>query len=150
MLELHNFVLGISNLKQWHMKKTIIMILISLGIIVSLALWIGNSEVKLYPSLNIEYIIIAILVLFSLILAVSRIGSLKKGLPAEDELSKKLLKNAAARSYYFSLYLWLALSYLSSEGKIEQDKFFAIGIVGMAVLFAVHWIILKFTGIRNE
>jgi len=132
------------------MKKTIIIILVSLSIVVSLGIWVANADVNLNSSQNLHYGIIAILVLFSLVLVVSRIGSLKKGLPAEDELSKKLVKNAAARSYYFSLYLWLVIMYLGSEGKVDQENLFGLGILGMAILFAGHWLILKFTGIRDE
>lgn len=132
------------------MKKTIIIILVSLILVVSLGVWIANADVSFTSLLNLQYVIIAILVLFAVGVAISRIGSMKKGLPAEDELSKKLLKNAAARSYYFSLYLWLIIMYLESEEKIDQENLFGLGIVGMAVLFAGHWLILKFTGIKDE
>ena len=52
--------------------------------------------------------------------------------------------------YDFSLYLWLGLMYLDSDGKYETESLFGIGIVGMAVLLGVHWVILKYTGIKDE
>lgn len=132
------------------MKKAVLIIVLSFSIILSLGILISNTDVKFSSSEIIQIGSVAILILFARVPAFARIRSKKTGLPAEDEFSKKLIKNAAARSYYFSLYLWLGIMYLNSEGKIDQENILSIGIVGMAVLFGVHWIILKFTGLKDE
>ncbi len=40
--------------------------------------------------------------------------------------------------------------YLDSDGKYETESLFGIGIIGMAVLLGIHWVILKYTGIKDE
>ena len=90
------------------------------------------------------------LIIFAIGLVYTQINSLKKGLPAEDESSKKFLKFAAARAYYFSLYLWLGIMFLNSSGNYDPENLFGAGILGMALLLGIHWLVLKYTGIKDE
>ncbi|MCF8379255.1 MAG: hypothetical protein K9H49_06745 [Bacteroidales bacterium] len=132
------------------MKKENIIIALSIGIVFSVGLWFLNNPGNMDIGKIISFGILAILILFAILTIISRIGSIKSGLTVEDELSKKLVKTAASRSYYFSLYLWLLIMYLDSESVIETDSIIGAGILGMAILFGLHWVILKFVGIKDE
>ena len=132
------------------MKKIIFILIIALVIIGGVIVWITNSNEPISLSNSVQIGIILVLVIFAIGIAYSKIGSLKKGLPSEDEFSKKFLKFAAARAYYFSLYLWLGILYLNSSGNYDPENLFGAGILGMALLFGIHWLILKYTGIKDE
>jgi hypothetical protein len=132
------------------MKKTIVIFILSLTALGGIFAWFKASpeDPDIYEIF--QFSIVIILVVFAVFLGFRRIKSLKDGLPPEDELSKKIMKNAAARAYYFSLYWWILLMYLSSEGKIETESLIGLGILGMAVLLLIHYLIIKFTGLKNE
>jgi hypothetical protein len=53
-------------------------------------------------------------------------------------------------SFYISLYLWLVIMYFSDKIKAETHTILGSGILGMAVIFAICWLIFNFRGIRNE
>jgi len=131
------------------MKKSVLAIIVFIMVMATTILWIttgksGNSGE------SIQFIIILVLVLFGLYMAYRHIGSEKRGQPAEDEFSKKVMQKAAALSYYVSLYLWLVIMYLTKEFKAETDEMFGWGILGMAVIFGASWLFYNFRGIRNE
>ena len=94
--------------------------------------------------------VIVIVVLFALFFGYKRLSSARKGEPIEDELSKKVMQKTASLSYYISLYLWLALMYFSEKLNYEAHTIIGAGILGMAIVFAVCWIVFNFRGIRNE
>ena len=94
--------------------------------------------------------VIILVVCFAVFLGYKRLNSVRRGEPSEDELSKKVLQKTAAWSYYLSLYFWLALMYFSDKTKLETHSIIGIGIMGMAVVFAICWLIINFRGIRNE
>ena len=74
----------------------------------------------------------------------------RKGLPAEDELSRKLLTKASSISFYASLYYLLILGYLSDRIKLENHSLIGVGIIGMAILFVISWIFFKIKGLKND
>ncbi len=67
----------------------------------------------------------------------------KQGQPADDELSLKMLNSAAMVSYLISLNLWAVLIYIGSKTEIDTVMLFGIGILGLATVFAVSWIVIK-------
>jgi len=97
----------------------------------------------------VHVLIIILLVGFALFVGIKKLTAEKRGQPAEDELSRKLLKNAAATSYYISLYLWVLLIYINSERDIDTEALLSSGIIAMAIIFAVCWIFYKIRGIRD-
>ena len=66
-----------------------------------------------------------------------------------QDLSKKVLQKTAAYSYYISLYLWLALIFIKDRITIDTEQLLGTGILGMAIIFALCWILFNFRGIRN-
>jgi len=68
-------------------------------------------------------------------------GDLKKGFPLRDERSRKVIEKASSLAFYVSLYLLLAVGFLSEDiihfRDVSQATSLAIGM--MAILFAVFW-----------
>ena len=131
------------------MKKGIISIIISALIIVTLLLWILNTTNKIEIIDTFSFVVIFIVILFGVVVGISRIKSVKLGQPAEDELSKKLLLKASSTSYYISLYIWLILIYLSDKIKAETHTFISAGILAMAITFVLSWVFFKIFGLRD-
>ena len=88
-------------------------------------------------------IIIALIILiFAMVVFVRGNRDLKEGFPLKDERSKRVLEQAASTSFYISLYLLLAIGFLSDNlipfKDISQATSVAVGC--MALLFLIFWI----------
>jgi peptidoglycan/LPS O-acetylase OafA/YrhL len=77
---------------------------------------------------------------FALFRAFVRLRATKENLPAEDELSKKILQQGTAASFHVSIILWLVIMYYSDKTKLECHSLIGAGIMGMAIIFALSWI----------
>lgn len=72
----------------------------------------------------------------------SRYRDIKQGMPLEDERSKKVLTNAAATSFYVSLYWLLALAFISekySSFSPDPSTVIDVGVGGMGLIFFISW-----------
>ncbi len=132
------------------MKRVVVMFVIVALVIIATVLWFMNIDTAYEPADLIELGVLILIVGFALFAAYKRLTSAKRGEPAEDELSKKIMQKTAAFSYYISIYLWLALGFFSDRLKLETHTIIGVGIMGMAVSFAVCWVIINFTGLKNE
>jgi peptidoglycan/LPS O-acetylase OafA/YrhL len=132
------------------MKRIVVMFVIVALVIITTVLLFMNIDTAYKPADLIKLGVMIIVVGFALYAAYRRLTSAKRGEPAEDELSKKIMQKTAAFSYYISIYLWLALGFFSDRLKLETHTIIGIGIMGMAVLFAICWVIINFTGVKNE
>jgi len=132
------------------MKRVVVLLVIVALVIFAAVLWFMNIDTAYKPADLIELGVLILIVGFALFAAYKRLTSAKRGEPAEDELSKKIMQKTAALSYYISIYLWLALGFFSDRLKLENHTIIGIGIMGMAVSFAVCWVIINFTGVKNE
>jgi peptidoglycan/LPS O-acetylase OafA/YrhL len=132
------------------MKRIVVMFVIVALVIITTVLWFMNIDTAYKPADLIKIGVMILVVGFALYAAYRRLTSAKRGEPAEDELSKKIMHKTAAFSYYISIYLWLALGFFSDRLKLETHTIIGIGIMGMAVSFAICWVIINFTGVKNE
>jgi len=133
------------------MKKVFLPIFILTWVLVLSGLWIVQPSNS--TSSVLEYIFIGvILVLFILggYFGYGRIKRKKQGLPEDDELSRKVAHKAAAISYYLSLFLWLVLIYIQSHVIINIKWLFSTGMIGMAIIFVISWVIINNRGIKDE
>ncbi len=126
----------------------ITMIVILIGIIIYQSDIESNILTKF--SEYIHVIAIGILFLFGAFIAFRRFRSSVKGLPAEDELSKKIERKASSKAFFVSLFLWLIITYIQNESKQNSDIFFGYGIIGMALLFAIFYVYYSIKGNINE
>ena len=131
------------------MKRTIVMFLVGALALVALVIW----ALKGHFSGNIQEIlnggIVLVLVGFALFLGVSRLRSRQRGEPAEDEMSKGTMTRASSLSYYVSIYLWLFVGYISDKTSLPVHSLIGGGIMGMAVVFLLCWLGVKFFGAKN-
>jgi len=130
------------------MKKSLLVVIVSVLVLGTTLLWQMNS-MPLNTWEYLQYIIIGVLVCFGLYIGYRRFNSERRGQPAEDEFSRKVLQKTAAVSYYVSLYIWLIVMYLSDKLKLETDVLIGGGILGMAVVFAAAWIYFNFRGVKD-
>ena len=63
--------------------------------------------------------------------------------PADDEMSLKVLHRAAMISYLVSLNVWAILIYVGSKTDVDPFILFGTGILSMALVFVVSWVIIK-------
>ena len=132
------------------MKRTVILFIIAALVLITTGIWYFNTLNKTDLLELSSIAVIVLVVVFALFLGFKRIRSLKRNEPTEDELSKKILMKSASLSYYISIYLWLCIMYLSDKTKLENHSLIGIGILGMAIIFALCWIFVYLRGIKND
>ncbi len=121
-------------------RKTILLITTSCGVLAGVFVWLRSSEKVINPSEVGMIGAVVLMVGFALFLGFRRLRSLKENLPAEDEMSKKILRRGAATSYYVSMYMWLAFMFFEERINLERSTLIGAGILGMAVIYALSWI----------
>jgi len=132
------------------MKKAVLVFILAAAVLVTCGLWLFTSKTRLNPMDLLSFGIIIIVVAFAVFTGIKKLDNTRRGEPTEDELSKKILRRASSLAYYISIYMWLAVSYLSGKIKAETHTFIGAGILGMALIFAICWLIFNFRGTRDE
>ncbi len=132
------------------MKKVIPLVVISLLVLGTTLLWFMNSGSQVSLVESWQFVVILLIVAFAAYILYSRLKSVRRGEPAEDELSKKILQRASAISYYVSLYLWVAMIVVNDRVKMDTEVLLGTGILGMAVIWVALVIFFKVRGPRNE
>jgi len=148
LLSISNFVLEIFNIT--YMKKSILIFVVSAMVLATTALWIFSTGLNLSKAEIMQFVVILVVVVFALYLGIMRFKSAKRGEPADDEMTKKVLKSSAAASYYISLYLWLIILYLKDRIILDMEVWLGMGILGMAVIWALTWVFYHFRGVKGE
>lgn len=132
------------------MKRTVVIIIFAAILVILAGVWINSSGTSFQPIDVLSFGILFILIAFAFYIGYKRFTATKRGEPAEDELSKKVMLKTSSLSYYISLYLWLAMIYLGEKGTFETQELMKAGILCMAIIFACCWLVFHFRGIRNE
>jgi hypothetical protein len=132
------------------MKKIIPLLVISLLVLGTTLLWFMNSGGRVNLAESWHFIIILVIVVFAGYILYNRLTSLRRGEPAEDELSKQILRRASSIAYYISLYLWVAMIVVNDRMKIDTEELLGSGILGMGLIWVVLVIFYKVRGIRHE
>lgn len=132
------------------MKKSIIVFIVAALVLVGSGIWFLTSGKDFKPMDLLHFVVILLIVGFALFIGYKRLSSTKRGEPAEDEFSKRVLQRTAAVSYYVSLYIWLFLLFLKDRVKFDTEELLGTGIVGMAATFGISWLIINFRGFRND
>ena len=132
------------------MKKGIITLIVAALVLITTGVWFFSIKADLKPFDLLGSGIIILVVAFAVFVGYKKLTSVKRGEPAEDELSKKVMQKTASLSYYISLYLWLAIMYFSDRFNYETHTVIGAGVLGMAVTFAICWLVFNFRGVRNE
>lgn len=125
-------------------------LIFSISALIIAALFIMRSEGIFLAENSKMTIILIVIGLLALIVAVIRYKSFKNREPVEDEYTKKVMRKTASYSFYVSFYLWLFVSYFSEDSGMDTQQIIGLGIVGMAIVFVISWVVVKLTGLRNE
>jgi hypothetical protein len=131
------------------MKKTVLIFLVSVLVLASLAIWVLRGRVAGNAQEIIKAGVVLVLVGFAVFLGVSRLRSRLRREPGEDEMSKKVMTQASSLAYYVSIYLWLFVMYISDKTTLPAHSLIGGGILGMAVVFLLCWLGVKFFGLKN-
>ncbi|HRY31706.1 MAG TPA: hypothetical protein P5531_01935 [Bacteroidales bacterium] len=131
------------------MKKIVPLIIVSVLVLVTGFYWIMQSDRGLPLAEMVQGIIIVLLVLFGFYIAFSRLKSVRRGEPAEDEMSKKILQRAAAVSYYVSLYIWVGIIFLLDRVEMETEVLLGSGILGMGIVWVLLVLFFRWKGLRD-
>jgi uncharacterized membrane protein len=130
-------------------KRRLLVMFIVLFLVVTTMILYSIMTVKngAYSVGDVIAIILPFLIIvFMSILILSRYKDVKKGLPLEDERSKKVMNMASSRAFYVSLYWLLFISFfedffagIAGLEKLDASQTVGGGIMGMAVLFIIFW-----------
>lgn len=131
------------------MKKSILIFIVTTLLLVTLVLWMVNTKEPMDLTEILMIAVAAILAGFAIFTGVSRIKSLVKNEPPEDELSKKMMVKASSLSFFISIYLWLVIMYISDKTMLATHSLIGAGIAGMALVFFLCWLFLKIRGLKN-
>jgi hypothetical protein len=131
------------------MKKTILIFLVSVLVLASLAIWVLRGRVAGNAQEIIKAGVVLVVVGFALFLGISRLRSRLRREPGEDEMSKRVMTRASSLAYFVSLYLWLFVMYISDKTTLPAHSLIGGGIAGMAVVFLLCWLGVKFFGTKN-
>lgn len=122
------------------MRKAIIIAILAVLVLGTMIIWFIRSGATLdFGGFSIMIIQFVVLV-FAIVVVFRRLKSAKQNLPAEDEMSKGILRKGAATAYYVSLYMWLAFMFFEERIDLERSTLIGAGILGMAVIYALSWI----------
>jgi hypothetical protein len=149
MLFISNFVLELYNLYFIKMKRTVIIFVIALLVVLTFILWIMNSRMVWNSPQMLMVAVGLVVVGFAIYIGIARLKSTLRKEPTEDELSKSIMTKASSLSYYISIYLWLFIMYISGRVKWETHTMVGAGILGMAIIFFLSWLGVKLFGLRN-
>ena len=121
------------------MKRTIIIAAIAVLVLVTMVLWLLNTGDSRKGTMSLMLAIQLVVLVFAVLVVVRRWTAAKNKVPAEDEMSKSILRRGAATSYYVSLYMWLAFMFFEEQINLERSTLIGAGILGMAVIYALSW-----------
>ena len=129
-------------IKQKEKARLLGIIILSLLVIVTGSLFSLTAFMKGNIAGGVLGGLIAIIILiFAIFVFIRGSESMKKGFPLHDERSRRVLEKASSRAFYVSLYLLIAVGWLSDDvinfRDVSQATGIAVGI--MAILFAVFW-----------
>ncbi len=133
------------------MKKTQTMLILVLAgaVTFSMGLWFYAKREPLSVTEYVVAALVLLVVVFSVIVGRKRIRDEKRGLPAEDELSKDIRRRAAANAFMWSFYLWTLITIFTIDSDIRPELPLEAGLLGMAVLFVAFWAYYSKTGTRD-
>ena len=132
------------------MKNISVLFVVVILVVITTGLWFFNSDTGFNLKELSPFVIILVVLGFAVFIGIKRFSSAKRGEPIEDELSKKILVKASSISFYVSIYLWLVIMYYSDKTPLENHTLIGLGILGMALIFAITWVVIHFRGLSNE
>ena len=125
---------------RWNIRKATFIAVLAVSVLVTMIFWFIRSGATLDFGGSSIMIIQFVVLAFAIVVVFRRLKSAKQNLPAEDEMSKGILRKGAATSYYVSMYMWLAFMFFEERIALERSTLIGAGILGMAIIYALSWI----------
>ena len=72
------------------------------------------------------------------------------GLEPNDEFSNRIREKAAAKAFSISIYMWLAVILFVKELDPRAKIIVSLGMLGMVLIFFLHWLYYSKNGIADE
>lgn len=132
------------------MKKSIWIFIVVGLVALSTIFWLMHSAGTSSPMEYIHVGVILLVICFALFVGFKKWKSSNRGEPEDDELSRKVMQRTAALSYYISLYIWVFLLFLKDRVRFDTEELLGTGILSMALVFGITWIILNAKGAVND
>jgi len=132
--------------KMKKMKKIVPVLVVSLLVAGTTVFWFTQSASALPTIEKIQFAVILLLAVFGFYVVLSRLRSVRRGEPAEDEYSRNILRKASSLAYYISLYLWVALLIIKDRIVMDTEVLIGTGILGMGVIWVILVIWFKVKG----
>ena len=134
------------------MKKTksLLILIIAGTLTFSAGLWLYSTKEPLQMKEILIAALVIALVIISIIVGLKRLKKEKQGIATEDELSNAIKIKAAARSFVFSIYLWLFIMIFTMDKDISSEVLIGIGMIGMAIIFFINWAWFSSKGVDDE
>ena len=132
------------------MRKAVLTAVLAVLVVGTIALWIINSERSSDTSLSLNgstilmMSVAMVILVYGVLVILKGFRDARNKLPSRDELSRKILLRGAATSYYVSIYLWLAIMFFEERIEVERSSLIGVGILGMAIIFALSWLYHRF------
>ena len=122
------------------MRKAILIAVLAVSVLATMVIWFIRSGATLDFGGSSIMVIQFVVLAFAIVVVFRRLKSAKQKLPAEDEMSKSILRRGAATSYYVSMYMWLAFMFFEERIDLERSTLIGAGILGMAIIYALSWV----------
>ena len=133
------------------MKSTKLLFLC--GLVGTIAFSFSFYKLSTFIALETAHYFVFALVLLTMIVSTlfyfKRLRDELKGIPADDEFSLALSRNAARNSFPYSYGLWVVIlifAMFSGQNVIP----IGVGIIGMALIYALFWLYHKEKGLNND
>jgi len=130
------------NIESKEIIRMIALIIVSLFVTVTGILFSFKSFTKgnISGAIGGGFIAITILV-FAIFVFRRGNRDIKEGYPLKDERSKKVIEKASSLAFYVTIYLLLAIGFLSEDVIKFRDvsQATSLAVAGMAILFALFW-----------
>jgi hypothetical protein len=122
------------------MRKAIIIAVLAVLVLATMVVWFIKSGATLDFGGSSIMIIQFVVLAFAILVVYRRLKSAKQKLPAEDEMSKRILQRSTATAYHLSLYMWLAFMFFEERIDLERSTLIGAGILGMAIMYGLSWV----------
>ncbi len=94
----------------------------------------------------ISFIAPLILVVFITLFLIKNYREINKGMPLEDQRSKRIIEIAATKTFYFSLFWLIMIGWFQkyfakffNAKNLTSNQAIGIGISGIAIVFFIFW-----------
>ncbi|MFN8208053.1 MAG: hypothetical protein U0T82_11685 [Bacteroidales bacterium] len=131
------------------MKKSTWVFVITGMVLLTCIAWFASAQFRLSRIDLLQVAVLLMILGFAVFIGISRLKSERRGQPSEDELSRNIMRKASSVSYFISIYMWLGLMYFSPRLGMDSEMLIGTGILGMAILLAICYLVIYLKGLRD-